>query len=235
MALGDFLRRLHHLGLFFNKEFSEKHRGVTFFEWMKHVRMGPRLPHVGALVVPSFVSEADLKTVTAAQGIAALPFEMLSRTSALTNWWCCEKLPDEYDSLVQLQTLNKIEGKQDGAVYVALLDVGFAEMSMCVLELKKATGESERKVAAQPQKTVSVKVLATETARNLGFMEVRCRSLAQSSTCLTRYCEVDGSGAAASLQLAAAYTGSSSEAPYCVARVDASADAWRCAIERSTS
>ncbi|PFH32779.1 DnAK-TPR [Besnoitia besnoiti] len=172
VVVGGFVGRLLEVGLHLGSSCAKEHQDLSGYDLVRHMAQHPRLPHAGVLVVPSSLSPKDLQILTAAEGVAKMPLPMLSRISALVNWWCCEKLPSEYEALLRLQSSPGLSLTQAGVVHVALLDFGFSETSMAVIELRKADGEGDPAVVHQPQKQISVKLLATATAGDFGFVDV---------------------------------------------------------------
>ncbi|CBZ52495.1 conserved hypothetical protein [Neospora caninum Liverpool] len=170
VAVGAFVGRLYTTGMHQGGGCA-KEQNLSGYDFLRHMQHHPRVPHTGVLVVPSSVTEKDLGILTAAQGVANVPSQMLSRMSALINWWCCEKLPAEYNSLMQLQRATGASVKEKGVVHVALLDVGFSEISMAVMELRKTSSEQDTSVVRQPQKQVSVKVLWSAAAGDIGILD----------------------------------------------------------------
>ncbi|KYK66590.1 DnAK-TPR [Toxoplasma gondii TgCatPRC2] len=170
VAVGAFVGRLHTAGLHLSGACSTE-QNMSGIDLIRHMHQHRHLPHIGVLVVPSSITEKDLMILTAAQGVEKGPSIMLSRISALINWWCCEKLPAEYESLIRLQSATGASVKEKGVVHVALVDVGFSEISVAVIELRTASTEQDPLVVRQPQKQVSVKVLGSATAGDIGVLD----------------------------------------------------------------
>ncbi|PFH32780.1 DnAK-TPR [Besnoitia besnoiti] len=128
-----------------------------------------RPPEMAAIVLPSSVDARAIREAEVSAKMAGLTVTMLRRIDAIVNFWACEKLPQEYHKLVDLQKRLDTGAQDDQAVRLAVIDIGFAETSMAVVELSKSAPEEAKH---QPQKEVLLKVLSNDVDRALGFVEV---------------------------------------------------------------
>ncbi|PHJ25704.1 tpr, partial [Cystoisospora suis] len=126
-------------------------------------------PAMAAIALPSSVTPRAIRVAEAAAKLAGLTAKFLRRIDALVNFWAFENLPQDYRPLLELQKKLGVTPKTDGAVHVVLLDVGFSETSVAVLEIGRP--ESDSDVEHQPQQDVVCKSLCVEVDPALGFVD----------------------------------------------------------------
>lgn len=182
VVLGDFIRYLRYMGLVMNGEFRKRVGNTKGAELREKLQKhGEIVKHVGVVVVPAFINGKDLRVLTAALAVTQIPMQIINRTSAIVNWWCCDKLPTVYEMIVQLQKEQQkaatAAGKaaaSDDRIRIGILDVGATDTSFIIVELLRGDHPdvNQEHLKTQPQQKVAVKVLAGETAANLGYLDI---------------------------------------------------------------
>lgn len=127
-------------------------------------------PAMAAIVLPSSVTPRAIRVAEAAAHLAGLTPTFLRRIDSLVNFWACERLPEDYQPLLELQKKLGVTPETEGTVHVVLLDVGFAETSVAVLEISRP--ESDADVEHQPQQEVVCKSLCVDVDPSLGYVDV---------------------------------------------------------------
>lgn len=141
------------------------------------------IPSSLVVAVPSSWEDGSTRAQLAMReilvGAAALglpPPVLISKASALLNAWAASHLPSGLRALQELTQKQRQNSEQEREaadppqVFLAIVDVGFAETSVQILELSEQTAGDE---AADAAFSVVPKVLASEADPYLGVSDVR--------------------------------------------------------------
>ncbi|CBZ49689.1 putative DNAK family domain containing protein [Neospora caninum Liverpool] len=138
-----------------------------------------------AVALPSAFETADVRLVRDACDLAGLsrvvvdeksdasgPL-LLTRTDALLNCWGCKHLPQVYAELPAgvCTPENGPDGSETEAKYIALVDVGFAETSVQIAELRPRDEKEAEQEKGKVQNKIAMKRLAVVVDNALGTVD----------------------------------------------------------------